>query len=269
MSKEEEKTSSEEKDNNKNTINIITKEEISNKTTEPKHKKLKLRNLIQDQKDIRLKFLVNYIRNYLFRKKVKALIKKQKENYILVSTIAEKGFSLKVFLTNDETKEYELVYEPILEQNLVYIPRKDCKKNLLKCHFLNSKGESVIDPKFNTSFEEGLFLNVINLKKMKEKEEEREEDFQTFLESYFSGGKLSKECEEFFLSISSQNLLKAQRAHRNSKKNRTVTGRRSEFGKLKNRIKSDVNLAPILKQRPSKRIPNEKRISFGEVEFSY
>ena len=265
MSNEEEKVNTEEKTNENNIIKEKNKKATTNKSTTSK-RKIKCRNIIQDAKDSHIKYLQNYIKNFLFRKKVKILIKKQKDNYILVSTINDKGSILKVYSSNDETKEYDLIYEPILKQNLVYIPRKDCKKNLLKCHFVNSKGESIVDPKFNTSFEEGLFLNVINLKKMREKEEEREEDFQTFLEHYFTGGKLSKECEEFFLSISSQNLMKVQR---NSKKNRTVTEGRSEFGKLKNKIKADFNINSILKQRPSKRIPSGRRISFGEVKFSY
>ena len=52
--------------------------------------------------------------------------------------------------------------------------------------FLNKKKESIIDPKFNTDYDCGEFINVINLKKIKDKEEEKEEDFQAFLESYYT-----------------------------------------------------------------------------------
>ena len=52
-----------------------------------------------------------------------------------------------------------------------------------------------------------MFLNIINLKKILEKEEERKEDFNTFLETYFSSKQLSKEIRQYFFHFT-QNLRK-------------------------------------------------------------
>ena len=117
---------------------------------------------------------------------------------------------------------------------------------------MNEKNESIIDPKYNNEFNDGLFLNVINLKKIKEKEEEREDDFQTFLETYFtSNNKLSKEMNDYFFKT---NEVKIKR---NKKRTLTATTRL----KLKK-----IGCFSILKERPKDRIPSDKKITFGGVK---
>ena len=164
------------------------------------------------------------------------------------------------FFSDNETKEYPVIFDPILKENIAYVNRDDfVKRLLLKCHFVNDKNESIIDPKYNNEFNDGLFLNVINLKKIKEKEEEREDDFQTFLETYFtSGNKLSKEMNDYFFK---SNEIKLKRH-----KKRTLTA--TSGLKLKKFIKanSDKSLYSILKERPKNRLPSDKKITFGEVK---
>lgn len=197
-----------------------------------------------------------------FRKKIKSLIKKHKENYVIQSSINEKDLKLVAYFPEDEVKEYPVVYEPILSQSVAYVSRADFQKRLLlKCNFVNKKNESIIDPKYNNEFNDGLFINVINLKKIKEKEEEREDDFQTFLETYFtSGNKLSKELNDYFFS--STNSLRLKRTRK-----RTLTqSTQLKLKKLANKNSSENNLPSILKKRPTQRVPSDRRISFGEVE---
>jgi hypothetical protein len=197
-----------------------------------------------------------------FRKKIKSLIKKHKENYVIQSSINEKDLKLVAFFPEDEVKEYPVVYEPILGQSVAYVSRADFQKRLLlKCNFVNKNNESIIDPKYNNEFNDGLFINVINLKKIKEKEEEREDDFQTFLETYFtSGNKLSKELNDYFFSSSNSLRVKRQRK-------RTLTqSTQLKLKKLANKNSSENNLPSILKKRPTKRVPSDRRISFGEVK---
>lgn len=199
---------------------------------------------------------------FIFKKKVKELTKKHKENYVIQTTLNEEGLKLVAFFPDDEIKEYPVIYEPILNMSAAYVTRDDFKKRLLlKCNFINKKNESIIDPKYNNEFNDGLFINVINLKKILEKEEEREDDFQTFLETYFtSNNKLSKELNDYFFN-SSQNL----RVKRTKK--RTLTGRTAlKLKKLGGKLNSDKNLQSILRERPDKRIPSAKRISFGDVK---
>ena len=104
-------------------------------------------------------------------------------------------------------------------------------------------------------------LNKLIVKKILEKEEEREDDFQTFLETYFtSNNKLSKDMNDYFFN-SNQNI----RVKRNKK--RTLTGSTAlKLNKLGAKIHSEKQLLSILKKRPNKRIPTEKRISFGDVK---
>ena len=201
----------------------------------------------------------------LFRKKVKLLIKKHKENYVIVTTLKDQKLKLVAFFPEDETKEYPVEYEPILDDSIAYVSRDDFKKRLLlKCNFVNDKNESIIDPKYNNEFNDGLFINVINLKKIKEKEEEREDDFQTFLETYFtSSNKLTKEMNDYFFKDTSMRVKRS--------KKRTLTATSGlKLKKLGSRVNSDNHIHSILKERPNKRIPSNKRISFGEVKkFEY
>ena len=197
--------------------------------------------------------IISNFRIFRFKKKVKVLVKKHKQNYAIYSTLKEKNLKLVAFFSDNETKEYPVIYEQILNENIAYVNRDDFKKRLLlKCHFVNDKNESIIDPKYNNEFNDGLFLNVINLKKIKEKEEEREDDFQTFLETYFtSNNKLSKEMNDYFFKT---NEVKIKR---NKKRTLTATTRL----KLKK-----IGCFSILKERPKDRIPSDKKITFGGVK---
>ena len=233
---------SENKDNKDNKEEIISK--YSNK------KDLKKINKI-----------ISFFKIFSFKKKVKSLIKLHKKNYVIQTTLNEEGIKLIAFFPDDEIKEYPVIYEPILKQNVAYVLRDDFKKRLLlKCHFINKNNESIIDPKYNNEFNDGLFLNVINLKKIKEKEEEREDDFQTFLETYFtSSNKFSKEMSDYFFT-SSQNIRKRT-------KKRTLTGSTPlQLNQLGGKIKSCNHLPSILKVRPNKRVPSNKKISFGNIK---
>ena len=142
----------------------------------------------------KINLIISIFKIFTFRKKIKSLISLHKKNYVIQTTLKEDGLKLVAFFPEDETKEYPVIFEPILGQYVAYVLKDDFKKRLLlKCYFINKNNESIIDPKYNNEFNDGLFLNVINLKKIKEKEEEREDDFQTFLETYFtSNNKFSK-----------------------------------------------------------------------------
>ena len=124
---------------------------------------------------------------------------------------------------------------------------------MLKFSFLNKKKESIIDPKFNTEYDCGEFINVINLKKIKDKEEEREEDFQTFLESYYtlrqSIGKQSSDI----------NKLKLEKI-RIKKRHKTMDNKKGLlFGVNK------IGSSSILKQRGEHRkVTSNKKISFSD-----
>ena len=271
--KEKEKEEKKIEENNENKININKKEEKkeinkieenTNKNQEKKeikkesHKNQKdnVKKLGLNKRDEILKFLVNYIKNvYLYRKQVKKLIQRQKDNYSIISSINSKDLSMEIYLSEDNTQKVKYTYEPILQQNIFYIPKSNFKKkNLLKFSFLNKKKESIIDPKFNTEYDCGEFINVINLKKIKDKEEEKEEDFQTFLESYYTlRQSMSKQSFD-------KNKLKLETI-RVKKRHKTMDSHKKGLVFGGNKLAS----SSILKQRREhRRVTSNKKISFSD-----
>ena len=271
--KEKEKEEKKIEENNENKININKKEEkkeinkIEENTNKNQEKKEIKKESHKNQKDNEkklglnkrdeiLKFLVNYIKNvYLYRKQVKKLIQRQKDNYSIISSINSKDLSMEIYLSEDNTQKVKYTYEPILQQNIFYIPKSNFKKkNLLKFSFLNKKKESIIDPKFNTEYDCGEFINVLNLKKIKDKEEEKEEDFQTFLESYYtlrqSMSKPTMDKNKFKLET-----IRVKKRHKTMDSNKKGL----LFGV--NKIASNS----ILKQRGEHRkVTSTKKISFSD-----
>ena len=230
-------------------VNVINEEKKEKKATKKKKNKKE-----KNGKNDLIIFLIYYIKNiFLFKKKVKNLVQKQKENYVIISSVNKGDLTMNIKINEDDVKKIKFVYEPILNENIFYIPRKTFKrKNLLKFSFVNKKNESIIDPKFNTEYDEGEFINVINLKKIKDKEEEKEEDFQAFLETYYTiKSSMSREVEE-------SNKLSLGKV-RVRKKHRTMDNKGGlHFGI--NKIPSNS----ILKRRPNKRITSNKKITFSD-----
>ena len=253
--KEEKNEILEEKYNNKEDI----KEEIIGKKEEKRRKSIKKKKgkKVKKTKDELLQFLVNYIKNvYIFRKKVKILVKKHKDNFAIISSVNKNNLSMHIKVNEEEIKKIKYVHEPILNENIFYIPRKSYKKkNLVKFSFVNKKNESIIDPKFNTEYDCGEFINVINLKKIKDKEEEREEEFQTFLESYYT---LKQSLSKGNTDIKKYKL----EAIRTKKKHRTMEGHK---GGLVFGVGGKIASNSILKQRGEKRrVTSNKKISFSD-----
>ena len=266
ISKEESKKEIKEI-NNENKINVNTKEdENDNNIVLSKSKKTKTKadhkNQKENEKREGLKkkeeltiYLLKYIKYvFLFKRRIKKLIQRQKENYAIISSINSKDLNMEIYLSEDKTQKVKYTYEPILQQNIFYIPKKILKKkNLLKFSFINKKKESIIDPKFNTEYDCGEFINVINLKKIKDKEEEKEEDFQTFLESYYT---LRQSMSKAKVDI---NKLKLEKV-RVKKKHKTVDNKKGLLFGV-NKIGSNS----ILRQRGEhRRVTSNKRISFSD-----
>ena len=250
----------EKKEEDKNENNNITNiQEDSKKKKKENNKKLKGSKKKEGKKtkEELMNFLVSYIKKiYLFKKCVKKLIQKRKDNYSIVSSINNVELNMEIYLSEDKSQKVKYTYEPILNERIFYIPKKILKKkNLLKFSFLNKKKESIIDPKFNTEYDCGEFINVINLKKIKDKEEEREEEFQTFLESYYT---LKQSLSKGNTDIKNYKL----EAIRTKKKHRTMEGHK---GGLVFGVGGKIASNSILKQRGEKRrVTSNKKISFSD-----
>ena len=143
------------------------------------------------QKKLILK-LEKVIDDYLYRKKVRNLIQKTKENYMIICSANIENLFLNINRTK-KIKQYKFSYEPILKLNLAFIPRKVYRnRKKLKFTISNIKKEIFIEPLYQTEYENNSFVNVLDLQEIKDKEYKNEEDFQKFLKMYFKKDKNNK-----------------------------------------------------------------------------
>ena len=126
------------------------------------------------------------IDNFLYRIKVKKLIQKLKDNYEIICSANIPNLFINIYSSNKKKiKQYKLSYEPLLKQNIVFLPRKIYRnKNKIKFNFVNSKKEIFIEPKYKTENENGSFVNIIDIREIKEKEYKNYEDFEIFLKEF-------------------------------------------------------------------------------------
>ena len=241
------------------------------------------------------------IDNFLYRKKVKKLIQKLKENYEIVCTANIPNLSLNLFSSKKKKiKQLKLIYEPILKQNVVFLPRKIYRnKNKLKFNFVNSKNEIFIEPKYKTENEDGSFVNVVDLREIKDKEFKNYKDFENFLKEFRNNKKeqntkkemndekneLKIEESKINIDLKNKNLCLENKNENNEIKTNYVTDnefanskedlkpkkikRRRKFSvpSLNNKNKNSLN--SILKEPNSQKVKNPRKISFGDVQFSY
>ena len=256
--------------------------------------KNKNNKLSEKEKKLLIKLEIE-VDNFLYRKKVKELIQKIKENYKIVCSANIPNLSLNI-IGSKNSKQYKLEYEPILKQNIVLLPRKKYRnKKKLKFNFTNSKKEIFIEPQYKTENDEGSFINVLDLREIKEKEYKNFEDFQNFLkslkleknkinikidkkdekeESLFNKIKqsINKENEEinFDNEIKTNYITDSELVYSNEEiKSKKIKKRKASISSLNNINKNLSGINSILKERKSQRIKNPRKISFGDVQFSY
>ena len=231
----------------KNDVNVNINQ---NRFLEKRNKFISVSSLNEHQKKLILK-LEESIDNFLYRKNVKNLIRKIKSNYIIQSSAIFPNLFLEV-ISASKNKRYKVVYEPILKQNVVFLPKKSYRnKRKLKFVIKNIKDEIFIEPIYKIEYKDSIIYNILDLQKVEEKEYEDETNFKLFLNEYIKNGK--KEKKEKY----SNSRVKIDAKVKNKNKDKI---------KEKN-ISSKAN--SILKKKSIKRIKTGRKISFGSVEFSY
>ena len=288
-------------DKNKKKNSSKTSKKKVDKKSEIKENKNKydINNLSEKEKKLILK-LKKEIDNYLFRKKVKALVQKLKENYEIVCSANIKNLNINIFSSKkDKIKQFQLTYEPILKQNVVFLPRKIYRnKKKLKFNFVNSKNEIFIEPKYKTENENGSFVNVIDLRELKEKEYKNDEDFSNFLKEFRNNKKeqnikngTNEIVNDIKLKENGTNVDSIKKNYNFDDKNEIndiktnyITDNENAYSKeelklkkmkkrnisgpsLNNNYKNSLN--SLLKERNSQRLKNLGKISFGDFQFSY
>ena len=243
-------------DESKESINKDINVNITqNSILEKREKPINESNLNEHQKNLILK-LEKSIDNFLYRKKVKNLIRKIKSNYMIQSSAFFPNLYLEV-ISSKKNKRYKLTYDPILEQNVAFLPRKSNQnKRKLKFVIKNIKNEIFIEPIYQTEYKNGSIFNILDLQKIEEKEYENERDFKIFL----------SECLK--IKNNKKEEMKEDRKAKN-----IISDYESNDEVIINKKSKDKALLPkitsILKERPKKRIKNGRKVSFGNVEFSY
>ncbi len=92
------------------------------KVEDNKEKKLiNINKLNEKEKKLILKLEIE-IDNFLYRKRVKSLIEKNKEYYIITCSANIPKLFINI-INSKKPKQYKLIYEPILKQNVVFLPR--------------------------------------------------------------------------------------------------------------------------------------------------
>ena len=292
------------------------KKDVKNKIDKKKNEKLKesykksntmdsnkkTKNTFNEKQKKLIKKLEIAFDNYLYRKKVKNLIQMQKENYMIVCTANIPNLYLNI-IRNKKVKQYKLTYDPILKLNVAFLPRKVYRnKKQLKFIFANLKKEIFFEPLYKTEYEDGGFINVLDLQEIKEKESNDEENFQNFLKNYyknknnkdikdnkdnkdnslqkikvnikeFGDTKKEEDIKENNISVLLNNKItinKKIKSGSHLKVNKKVKKVRTSTSlKMKNKNNSDCSLNSILKERSTQRMKNGRKISFGSVQFSY
>ena len=291
-------------------------DDVKKKATKKKNEKLnesykksstvdstkKEKNTFNEKQKKLIKKLEIAFDNYLYRKKVKNLIQMQKENYMIVCTANIPNLYLNI-IRNKKVKQYKLTYDPILKLNVAFLPRKVYRnKKQLKFIFANLKKEIFFEPLYKTEYEDGGFINVLDLQEIKEKESNDEENFQNFLKNYyknknnkdgkdgednkdnslqkikvnikeFGDTKKEEDIKENNISVLLNNKItinKKIKSGSHLKVNKKVKKVRTSTSlKMKNKNNSDCSLNSILKERSTQRMKNGRKISFGSVQFSY
>ena len=201
-----------------------------------------------------------YIKNYLFRIKVKKLIQKLKDYYSIIPSIQNsKNIKISIKLGKEE-KIYNVKYCSIRKEFIFDIPRNFIKKFYYKFFFIVD-GIKTIDQKYKFIKIKNDYINILNFRKIQEKE-------------FFLENEYDKEIEEYYTSNSSSET--------NSKTSKS-SNESFEYPKKKNNFVSFLNLGlkrknneknkiiypikSILKNRNYNRKKTCKKVNFGKIDI--
>ena len=174
-----------------------------------------------------------------YRGKILELLKKKKD-YFFISTSLSEAKILRMYPLNEKPIDYKFEKNNILNLNIVFIKKTEIKGLLQKIHLFNSEGHVVIDPLLQNDFIDDSFYNLLNFKKLLKEEKEQ--------------------------------IVKGSISHQTLNVNFFNQNTISRFGKSHKslyRLNKVESTKSILKERPKKRIPSQRKISFGNIQFSY
>ena len=145
---------------------------------------IKLKKLILQQKiNNNIIMLQKNFRGYLIRKKITDYISKIRTSYLIKTGIEEKIKNLQMIVFfNKKNKIFNFTYDNFFQNFILFMDRTNVQKRQYKIQFI-CDGKVIIDPQFPTQEENGMYINIIDFKYVKEIEEKRREENMILIKS--------------------------------------------------------------------------------------
>ena len=139
--------------------------------------KIKLKKFILQQRiNNNIILLQKNFRGYLIRKKITDYISKIRTSYLIKTGIEEKIKNLQMIVFfNNKNKIFNFTYDKFFQNFILFMDRTNVQKRQYKIQFI-CDGKVIIDPQFPTQEENGMYINIIDFKNVKEIEEKRREE---------------------------------------------------------------------------------------------
>lgn len=265
--------------------------------------KIKLKKFILQQK-INNNFILlqKNIRGFLIRKKITDYISKIRTSYLIKTGIQEKIKNLQMIVFfNNKSKIFNFTYDKFFENFILFMERTNVQKRQYKIQFI-CDGKVIIDPQFPTQEENGMYINIIDFKNVKEIEEKhREENMslikncvkflkkkglsvlpKSYIESYLNNEKFFKEDnlsegddnDDNEITRSTNKLRKKKSDSdilRNYSSNNAKIFRRKKFGSFKKmaKIKGILKTSRRSMSKNNSDFINNRKVTFGWREESF
>ena len=267
--------------------------------------KIKLKKFILQQRiNNNIILLQKNFRGYLIRKKITDYISKIRTSYLIKTGIEEKIKNLQMIVFfNNKNKIFNFTYDKFFQNFILFMDRTNVQKRQYKIQFI-CDGKVIIDPQFPTQEENGMYINIIDFKNVKEIEEKRREENmvliktcvknlkkkglsvlpKSYIESYlknerrvkdeniYSEGDDNDDDNETTRSI---NKLRKKKSDsdilRNFSSSNSNLRRRKKFGSFKKlaKIKGILKTPRRSISKNNSDLNNDRRVSFGWREESF
>jgi len=266
--------------------------------------KIKLKKIILQQRiNNNIILLQKNFRGYLIRKKITDYISKIRTSYLIKTGIEEKIKNLQMIVFfNNKNKIFNFTYDNFFQNFILFMDRTNVQKRQYKIQFI-CDGKVIIDPQFPAQEENGMYINIIDFKNVKEIEEKRREENmvliktcvknlkkkglsvlpKSYIESYlknerrfkdeniYSEGDDNDDDNETTRSI---NKLRKKKSDSDILRNFSSSNsnlRRRKFGSFKKlaKIKGILKTPRRSISKNNSDLNNDRRVSFGWREESF
>lgn len=245
----------------------------------------------------------SHVRGFLKRKEIVSYLSQLKTHYII-----ESGFNnsddiqLKVFFDNNTTKIFNFEYCKQRRKKVIFFPKNKIEKKCYKVNFILNN-QIIINPNFTCEELNGLYVNLINFESIQRKEFEKEKEFKGQIKYYLSYLKRKDinlieakpnleisdynenqsedtpslfEDDESIDEIQTKNILNSTKNKFKRSTNSSMTTMCNSFEFKSSKLLPTINPSPkltrpksILKMLRRKSSNSIKKVSFGNVQFSY